>query len=325
MRLLILGGTGFLSGAVARAALAAGLDVTCAARGLTGAPPPGARFVRVDRADGLEPLKDGTYDAVLDISSEPGQVRAAVAALAGRVGHWTYVSSCSAYADQSTPGQRAATAPVLDGTADEYGHHKVACERAVLDGMGEDRALVCRAGLIVGPGDPIARYAYWPLRLARGGEVLAPGAPDRLVQYIDVADLADWLVRCVRSGLTGTYDGVGPSLPFGDLLAGIGAGVGVEPRLTWVDQEFLAEAGVEPWIGERSLPLWLPLPEYAGFLTRDVTPSLEAGLTVRPIAETARDTLDWWRVQSPQPPLAAGLSPADEAEVLAAWHAVRAR
>src|SRR5262249_20718024 len=201
MRLLILGGTQFLGRAIAAHACAAGHEVTCAARGISGPAPTGARFVKIDRdaADGLAPLTGEAFDAVVDVSRHPGQVRRAIAGLKHRAAHWTFVSTGSVYADSRTPGQRADTAPlkartapdVERGTEATYGHAKVACEQSV----GAD-AFICRAGLIVGPEDPTGRFTYWPARLARGGEVLAPGAPDDLVQFVDVRDLAQWIVRC---------------------------------------------------------------------------------------------------------------------------------
>ncbi|BCJ63997.1 NAD-dependent epimerase/dehydratase family protein [Polymorphospora rubra] len=212
MRLLILGGTVFLGRAIARYALDAGHDVTAAARGVTGAPVDGVRFVRVDRDDpaGLSNL-DGDFDAVVDVTRRPSHARHAVATLADRVGHWSFVSTCSVYADDSTPGQRAATAPLVapapaevdDPSGDNmewYGPCKVTCESVVRDGVGADRAFICRAGLIIGPEDISDRFPYWVRRLAAGGEVLAPGAPDEPVQFVDVADLAAWLVRAGRAG-----------------------------------------------------------------------------------------------------------------------------
>jgi nucleoside-diphosphate-sugar epimerase len=331
MRLLVLGGTGFLSRAVVRAALAAGHDVTCAARGVSGEPESGAGFVRVDRDDpeGLAPLRGVEFDALVDVSSRPSHVRRAVAELAPRVGHAVYVSSGSAYADKSTPGQRAVDAPVLapahpeaddPANLETYGPRKVACERAVVDAFGADRAFVCRAGLIVGPEDRTNRFGYWVSRLARGGEVLAPGAPDDLVQAVDVRDLADWLVRAAESRLAGAYDGVGAPTPREHFLTHVAVGVATAVQLTWVDQEFLLEQGVQPWMGERALPLWLPLPEYAGFLTRDVSASLDAGLRTRDIADTARDTLRWLNSLSTAPGSDAGLRPEDEATLLEKWH-----
>ncbi|AVT39661.1 NAD-dependent epimerase/dehydratase family protein [Plantactinospora sp. BB1] len=329
MRILVLGGTVFLGRAVARHALAAGHDVTCAARGSSGDPVDGVRFVRVDRADpaGLAALT-GDFDAVVDVARHPGHVRHAVAALAGRVGHFTFVSTGSVYADTATVGQRVDTAPLLapappdaedpELSAESYGACKVTCEQLVTEAFGADRVFVCRAGLIVGPEDPSGRFEYWVRRAARGGEVLAPGSPDDAVQLVDVRDLAAWIVAAAERGLTGTYDGTGAPTTRAALLADVlpdGA------ELSWVPQEFLAEQGVQPWSGPRSLPLWLPLPEYAGFLTRDVSPSLAAGLRTRPLAETVRDTSAWLATAGPEAGRRIGLTEAEEAEVLAAWRA----
>jgi nucleoside-diphosphate-sugar epimerase len=329
MRLLILGGTGFVGRALAARAVAGGHQVTCAARGITGDVPPGARLVRVDRTDpdGLTALAGQTFDAALDISSTPSQLRRALAALAGRVGHWEYVSSCSAYADASTPGQRADTAPLLPpappelddpkASVEAYGQCKVACEQAVLDSGVP--AFISRPGLVIGPEDSTDRFTYWPVRLARGGEVLAPGDPAELVQFIDVRDLADWLILAAETGLTGVSDGIGQPIPRADFLARVAAGVGrPDPELTWVDQDFLVEQQVQPWSGARSLPLWLPLPEYAGFMTRDVSATMAAGLTLRELTVTARDTVDWYASVA-EPALRCGLAAAEEAELLAAW------
>jgi len=334
MRLLVLGGTAFLGHTVARQALDAGHEVTCAARGVSGEPPAGAELVRVDRDvdDGLVPLAGRTFDAMVDVSSRPGQVRRAVAALAGRVGHVTYVSTGSVYADTSTPGQRASRAPVVDPAPPElddpsadgfaaYGPCKVAAEQAVLDGFGTDRTFICRAGLIIGPGDRSGRFTYWVARLARGGEVLAPGEPTECVQYVDVRDLAVWIVQAPASGLTGVYDGIGAPVPREHFLTHVAAGVGAPVAFTWVDQQFLLDQGIAPWMGERSLPMWLPVPRYAGFLSRDVSASLAAGLSTRDVAHTARDTRAWLgtdpRLDDPPP----GLRPEDEATLLAAWRA----
>ena len=179
MRLLILGGNQFLGRAIAGHARDNGHDVTCASRGIAGPIASGTRFIRVDRdtANGLAPLASLEFDAVVDVSRHPGQVRRAVLALKQRTAHWTFVSTVSVYSDNRTPGQRADTAPLraptapgIDGGSEEtYGADKVACEQAV----GDD-AFICRAGLIVGPEDPTGRFMYWPARLARGGEVLAP-------------------------------------------------------------------------------------------------------------------------------------------------------
>jgi 2'-hydroxyisoflavone reductase len=323
MRLLILGGNQYLGRAIATHACATGHDVTCAARGLAGAMASGARFVRVDRDvfDGLEPLMALEFDAVVDVSRHPGQVRRAVATLKRQDVHWTFVSTVSVYADNRTPAQRADTAPLRPPTAAEveqssdetYGAAKVACEQAV----GED-AFICRPGLIVGPEDPTGRFTYWPARLARGGEVLAPGTPDDAVQFIDVRDLAQWIVHAAKVRLTGIFDGIGPTLSRGELLRACAAALGSSCTFTWVDRAFLEQHDVRRWAGPRSLPLWLPLPDYAGFATRDTTPARAAGLAVRPLAETARDTLDWLRASNGA---VVGLTADEESDVLAAWHA----
>ena len=323
MRLLILGGTQFLGRAIAAHACATGHDVTCAARGVTGAAVDGARFIRVDRddADGVAPLACEAFDAVVDVSRHPGQVRRAVKTLKPRAAHWTLVSTVSVYADNRTPGQRADTAPLRAPTAPEiersteetYGAAKVACEQAI-----GANAFICRAGLIAGPEDPTGRFTYWPVRLARGGEVLVPGTPDDAVQLIDVRDLARWIVLAAETRLTGTFDGIGPSFTRGQFLAQCAAAVGSSCTFTWADRAFLESHDIRRWSGPRSLPLWLPLPDFAGFSTRDTSPAHAAGLTVRPLAETARDTLVWARATVAA---VTGLTADEESAALAAWHA----
>jgi 2'-hydroxyisoflavone reductase len=248
-------------------------------------------------------------------------VRRAVAALKGQAGHWSFVSTVSVYSDSRTPGQQALTAPLREPTAPDieistdaiYGEAKRACEQA----LGDD-AFICRAGLLVGPEDPTGRFSYWPDRLARGGEVLAPGAPDDAVQFVDVRDLAQWIVHAAELGLTGIYDGIGPSMTRGDMLTACAAALDSSCEFTWIDRAFLEAHDVRRWAGPRSLPLWLPLPDYAGFATRDTTAARDAGLTVRPLAETARDTLAWLRAANGN---VVGLTAEEERAVLAAWHA----
>ncbi|MFI5906855.1 NAD-dependent epimerase/dehydratase family protein [Dactylosporangium sp. NPDC051541] len=295
MRMLVLGGTVFLGRAVARQALQLGHEVVCAARGESGEPVEGARFVRVDRdePDGLGAVT-GSFDAVVDVARHPRHVRHAVGALHGRVGHYTLVSSGSAYADAATPGQVATTAPLLPADydadpwadAEAYGRCKVACEELAAEGFGAERTFLLRAGMIVGPEDPTYRFEYWVRRGLRGGETLAPGGPDEAVQLVDVRDLADWIIAAGADGLAGAFDGIGAPMT----RAAFQAAFSSEPELTWVDQEFLLTNDVAPWSGPRSLPFWLPLPEYAGFMARDVTRSLDAGLRTRPLADTVRDT-----------------------------------
>ncbi len=323
MRLLVLGGTVFLSTAVAADALARGHDVTCAARGTSGSVPDGARLVEVDRSVGL-PDDLGEFDGVVDVARHPSWVRSALAAYAGA--HWVFVSTVNVYADDATPGGTPATLPLVEAIEDDvdlkeqpeaYGPMKVACERAVLDGAAS--AMVMRPGLIVGPGDPSGRFSYWPRRLAAGGEVLAPGDPADTMQVADVRDLAAWAVTACEQRTTGVYDGVGPAMPIADLLAQCADGVDSEISWTWVDQAFLTEHEVEPWMGPGAIPLWLPRPEYDGLPAHDVQPSLDAGLTIRPLAETTRDTLAW--LEATPDAVVTGIDPAREQELLAAWHA----
>jgi 2'-hydroxyisoflavone reductase len=327
MRVLVLGGTVFLSRATAAAAVARGHEVTCAARGVSGAEADGARFVRLDRErPDWSALAGQHWDVVVDVARRPSWVRSALDALAGDAQAWLFVSTCSVYADHATPWQ-GVDAPLLpeagldvdESDMSRYGELKVACEQAVAGRFG-DGALVVRPGLVVGPGDPSGRFAYWPRRMAESRTVLAPGEPDDPVQMVDVRDLARFLVEAAERGLRGTFNAVGPAMPRGDLLAEVAAGVGVEPRLAWVPQEFLTAHGVEPWMGERSLPLWLPMPEYAGFMSRDVSETLAAGLTVRPLAETARDTFDW--LQQDPDAVVTGLTLAEHRDLLHRWHHV---
>jgi nucleoside-diphosphate-sugar epimerase len=324
VRLLILGGSQFLGRAIAAHACAVGHSVTCAARGLSGPIASGARFVPVDRdaPNGLEALAGQEFDAVVDVSRHPGQVRRAVAALKPHTGHWTFVSTISVYADNRTPGQRADTAPLRTPTAPDieyssdetYGPAKVACEQAI-----GGNAFICRAGLIVGPEDPTGRFSYWPARLDRGGEVLAPGTPEDAVQFIDARDLAQWIVHASQAGLTGVYDAIGPTRTRAEFLAECATALGSSSRFTWVDRAFLEAHDVKPWAGPRSLPLWLPLPDFAGFATRDTTPARNAGLSLRALSQTARDTLGWLLSSNGR---IVGLTAEEETEVLAAWHAL---
>jgi NAD-dependent epimerase/dehydratase family protein len=332
MRLLILGGTVFLGRAVARLARDAGHDVTCAARGSSGSPVDGVRFVPVDRSSpgGLSGLDGETFDAVVDVSRVPSHVSHALSTLASRVGHWSFVSTCNVYADDATPGQRAATAQLVEpapasaeGDESLYGRLKVTCEELVRAAF-PDAAFVCRAGLIVGPEDRSDRFPYWVRRMRRGGEVLAPGSPDDDVQLVDVDDLAAWLLSAPATGLSGTYDGMGAPMPRSAFLAALVESVAPPgTTLTWVDQEFLVARDVRPWSGERALPLWLPLPEYGGFLSRDVHDSLAAGLRIRPLGDTARRTLEWVEAD-PTAVKDGGLSADDEAAVLREWHSRQA-
>lgn len=317
MRLLVLGGTKFLSRAVAEQAVERGWDVTCACRGSSGPLPDGVTHLPWDRAlDAPAALADGTWDAVVDISRTPSHVGRAVAAVPDA--HWVFVSTINVYADNSSPAMGPLVEAIVEDVdlaeePDAYGPMKVTCESLVTGGTTS--SMIVRPGLIVGPGDPTGRFGYWPQRIARGGEVLAPGSPDDLVQVIDVRDLAAWLLDACEARTSGIFDAVGLPMSMADLLVEVAAGVGAEPSYTWVEGDFLTEHGVEPWAGPDAIPLWLPRPEYDGMLAHAAQPAIDAGLRLRPVAETARDTLA--DVTAP----VGGIGAEREAEVLAAWHA----
>lgn len=317
MKLLVLGGTVFLSRAVAEEAVRRGHQVTCAHRGRSGRVPDGAAEVVLDRDDpgAIGRLAGVGVDAVVDVATQsPRWVADALGAL-GAATHWTFVSSLSVYADVTTPGldATAARVPPLDpGEPVDYGRAKRSSEDAVLAAVGE-KAFIVRPGLVVGPGDTSDRYGYWPARVARGGPVVVPDTLQAPTQLIDVADLAVWIVTASEQRLVGTFDAVSPPAALGEVLAESGVAT-----LVAVPQAVLAAYGVQPWSGPESLPLWVPQPEMAGFGGHDVTASLQAGLVVRPLAETARRALTHERALGLDRPRRSGLSPERERRVLRA-------
>lgn len=333
MQLLVLGGTAFLGREVARCALAAGHAVTCAARRSSGEPVEGVQFVTLDRdgPGGLDPLGDRAWDAVVDVSRQPGQVRRAAEALRGRVGHAVFVSTGNVYADTRTPRltESGQLLDPLDGDVmtdpGEYGRAKVACERALLDSFGPDRTTIARAGLIGGPGDVSGRAGYWPWRMAHpsgeDGRVLVPDALEEPVQVIDVADLAGWLVRCATEGRSGVFNAVGDSVTLGQLLDLAQEAAGVSRTLCAADPAWLAAHGVEPWMGPRSLPLWIGDPEWLGFSDRDNTAAKAAGLELRSYPELFARALEYERVRPESTPRACGLDDRAERELLSEWAA----
>ena len=332
----MLGGTVYLGRHVVEVALARGHEVTLFNRGRTNPDLfPGVGRLRGDRDGDLGALAGGRWDAVVDTSGYvPRQVRASWEALGERVGHYVFVSSISVYADRLKPGLEegdavealAAGAPeALSG--ETYGALKARCE-AALEALAPGAVTVVRAGLIFGPHDTTERSQYWPLRLERGGEVLAPGRPGRPVQLVDVRDLAGWIVGAAESRLPGVFNATGPreELTMGRFLEACRAVAGGEARLAWVDEAFLLEAGVAAY---SELPLWVP-EAYQAFGTVNVAKALGAGLRFRPLEATLRDTLAWARTLPPGPrpsragvPIPGGLAPDRERALLAAWHARR--
>jgi nucleoside-diphosphate-sugar epimerase len=326
--LLVLGGTSWLGGAVARHALARGHRVTCLARGESGTPPDGVSWVRADRAaaGAYTEVAARDWNAVLDDSWQPDLVRSALSALTERVGHWLYVSSCSVYADDSVPGEAedAALHPAHQGAGvvprEAYGPAKVACEEAVVAAMGPEHSALVRAGLICGYGDRSDRFGYWPARVDRavdGDPVLVPPR-DAPLQVIDVEDLAAWLVHLAEDRVPGAFNALGDVSTVGAVLDACEAATGRRPSYVEVEDGWLAEHEVNPWMGPESLPLWLPQSEYAGFMTRRNDAARAAGLTLRPVRDTVSSALAWERERGLERDRQAGLTPSHEAELVAA-------
>lgn len=318
---LILGGTGWLSGRVAEQWLDAGASVTCLARGGREAPY-GTRLVTADRTepDAYDAVRDREWDEIVDISSRPEQVAAAVAALAGTTRHWTYVSSLSVYADNDVAGadEAAALAEPADPDAEEYDYSraKAACEASVREALGH-RAAIVRPGLIVGPGDPTDRFGYWVSRFALAGEepVLVPEAPGALAQVIDVDDLAAFVAAIGREKWTGVANAIGDPLPLADLLALARAVAGHTGDVVQAPDAWLVEHAVAHWAGPRSLPLWLP-DDMPGFASRANTAYRLLGGGIRPVRETLERTLADERERGLDRERVSGLSRDDELDLL---------
>jgi nucleoside-diphosphate-sugar epimerase len=327
MRILVLGGTAWLGREIARAALDAGHEVTCLARGESGDATPGAALVRADRGEpgAYDRVATQKWDLVADVTSHPGHVRSACAALAEHAAKWAFVSSGNVYARHDRPNDETAEllAPFegdVMGSIESYGNAKVACEQAVLAAVGEERALIARAGLIGGPSDASGRTGYWPLRLARpstaDGTALVPDAGDAPTQVIDVRDLAGWIVAAAGDGAHGVFNATGDVVSFAEHIASARDVAGHRGSLRVASAEWLLAHDVRPWMGDRSLPLWLPMPDYAGFAARDNSAARAAGLASRPLRDTLTDTLAWELAEGADRPRKAGLTAAEERELL---------
>lgn len=342
MKILILGGTIFLGRHLVETALTNGHEVTLFNRGQHGPELyPQVEHLRGDRWHDLDLLAGRTWDAVIDTSGYiPASVRASAQRLAGAVGQYVFISSVSVYDDVSVIGVDE-SAPVSTLTPEQlqevekitppakgtvarvygemYGALKALCEQAAEESL-PGRTLNIRPGLIVGPYDYSDRFTYWPVRIARGGEVLAPGRAERAVQLIDVRDLAAWTIHMVEASLMGTYNATGPAqqISMGEVLDACQQASESNATFTWVDEAFLLAEQVQPW---GQLPLWLPdEPENAGFNAINIEKALRTGITFRPLSETARATLAWDRTRPADREWQAGLAAEDEARLLKTWH-----
>ena len=301
MKLLVLGGTVFLGRHMVSAALSNGHNVTLFNRGRDNPDLfPEAERLRGDRDNDLDALKGKRWDAVIDTCGYvPRHVRDSAQLLSQSVDHYTFISTLGVYSDYTKRGidETAEVGTFEDETIEEvneqtYGPLKALCEREVQRAMPA-RALVVRAGLIVGSYDPLDRFTYWVRRVARGGEMLAPGTFDRRIQIIDVRDLSEWIIRIVESRATGVYNATGPDYPLsmGRLLEESKSVTGSDATFVWVSDSFLIENKVGSW---NEVPLWLPEDvKYAGFMYFDCSKAVGAGLSYRPLSETIRDTLEW--------------------------------
>jgi 2'-hydroxyisoflavone reductase len=320
LRLLVLGGTGFLSGEVTRQGLERGWEVTLFNRGATNPDRfPEAFRLRGDRLAGeLSALETGTWDVCIDACGYvPRVVRQSCEVLAPRVGHYQFVSSISVYGDASIEGmdEQARVGRLADPTVESidgetYGPLKALCEEACRSVFGS-RATILRPGLIVGPGDPTDRFTYWPVRCSRGGDVVVPDALEQPVQIIDVRDLAAFMLDLAEKPAASTYNATGPASPM-TLRTVLEACPLGSARLWAVSPSFLTENGVAPW---RDLPLWLP-DDSLGMATIDTRRAIAAGLRFRDVGETVATTLDWWRALDPPRELKTEIAPEREEQLL---------
>jgi 2'-hydroxyisoflavone reductase len=335
MKLLILGGTNFVGFHMTQSAMARGHEVTLFNRGSKN-PFPNLETIIGDRdpqiGDGLTALERAvkagqTWDAVIDVNGYvPRIVRASGELLEPCVGRYVFISSVSVYANLSQPGatENASLIELEDKTSENleglnYGGLKVLCEQVVEERFSS-RSTVIRPGLVVGPHDHTDRFTYWPVRVSQGGEIIAPDKPETPVQFIDARDLADFTLHATESNTGGIFHATSPTITMQTVLETCKTVTGSDARLYYLDENFLLEQGVNPWMGPNSLPLWAGNdPDEAGFLQINVNKALEAGMKIRPLEETIRDTLEWANTRGSNHEWKSGLSTAREAELLEAY------
>ena len=332
MKILLLGGTGFLGPAIVEVGLERRHELTLFNRGKTH---PGL-FPNVEKLQGdrdkddYKSLEGREWDAVIDTSANmPAWARKSVEVLKGKVKQYLFTSTISVYPEnsfqQAGKDETAPVSPWPDG-ADErqfkmelYGPGKARCEQIIAEAF-PGHATIVRPGLIVGPGDYSDRFTYWPVRIDKGGEVLAPGVPNSPVQFIDARDLGAWIVKMIEDGHSGTYNATGPRdrLSMAEMLYGIKAITIAGAQFTWVDEKFLLDQKVGPWM---EMPLWIPQAhDSLGFSQISIERALAHGLAFRSLADTASATLAFAKTRSTTRNWHAGLAADKEASILKAWH-----
>jgi len=331
MKILIIGGTRFLGRHLVSAAMNYGHEITLFNRGKTNPELfPKVETIVGDRDGGLNVLTDRNWDAVIDTCGYvPRIVRTSAQTLAKVVKHYVFISSISVYADEAAVSihsndvldENSPVGTIEDETVEEitgetYGPLKALCEQEVQKAFPEG-ALIIRPGLIVGPYDSSDRFTYWPVRLARGGDVLAPGDPQMPVQIIDARDLAEWNIRLIEDQVTGVFNATGPEklLTMQTILETCQKVANVPAEFIWASEEFLLEQNVTPFT---EVPLWLPKAVW-GMSEVNISRAVAAGLQFRPLAETVTDTLTWAQTRSANYEWINGLKPERETKLLAAW------
>lgn len=325
MRILIIGGTHFVGRHLIEAALARNHEVTLFNRGKSN---PGLfpqlETILGDREKDIEKLNGHFWEAVIDTCGYvPRLVRLSTEVLRDNVPHYVFISTISVYENfkkmgitESDPVGKIQNETTEEVTGETYGPLKALCEQAVHDIYGREGTLIIRPGLIVGPYDPTDRFTYWPTRVARGGEVLAPQAPGAPIQLIDARDLAEFIIKLVEENAFGIYNATGPDyeLTLGKLLEVSKQVSGSDARFKWASVDFLNQNNVQPW---SDLPVWLPDDEEnAGHHHVNISKAVHAGLKFRPLEKTVRDTLEWAKTRPAEHEWRAGLQPEREQELL---------
>lgn len=329
MKILIIGGRRFLGIALVKALLEAGHTPTLFNRGKTNPDLfPKVKHLIGDREKDLDVLKRRKWDAVVDTSGFlPRVVKESAKFLSTRCETYVFISSVSVYRDFATPdiGENYPLALLEDEndedyTGESYGPLKALCEYEISQNF-KGKVLVIRPGLFVGPNDPTDRFTYWPWRVAQGGDILAPAPPSANLQFIDVRDLAAFILKVIEDQKEGVYNAVGPKNPanFGSLLVACREAAPSAGQLVWVEEPFLLQEGVVPW---NELPLWVPStdPAFAGFYSINNSKAIKDGLAFRPLSVTVADTLKWILSQSKVKKLKTGLKPSRESALLEKYH-----